>query len=250
MTRKMFRLLLADADKGGAGGAGDAGGTGDKGGAGDGKGSEGKGAAGDGDKGGKADGDKGGDGDGAAGGKSGDGDGKAGKGGSDDKGGAKDGEGKAGAGAPEKYELKLPEGQEYLDADDVKAIEVIGRAKGWSNQQAQAALEEHIEAIDTQKARFLEETKADPVWGGDKLDATLLLANKALDRLHPKGDKEGERFRRMLTRSGYGNNLAVISHLAKLGKMMAEDGSIPAGTAGGEKKSAEQLLYGGSTSKG
>lgn len=238
MTRTMFRLLLNEADKGGGGAGGDKGGqqaAGDKGGD--------KAAGGDGEKGAKGDdkdaGDQGGKG----------ADDRAGKDGSEKQGGAKDGDGKAKAGAPEKYELQLPKEQERLDADDLKAIEVVARAKGWTNDEAQAALDEHLEAIETQAGRFLEETKSDPVYGGDKLDQTVALANKALDRLHPKGTPEGDRFRKLLTRSGYGNNVAVLAHLAKLGKMMAEDGSVlGAGESGGEK-TAEEILYGNSTSK-
>jgi hypothetical protein len=172
-----------------------------------------------------------------------------GKGGSDAKGGAKDGDGKPVAGAPEKYELTVPEGQEYLEADDLQAIEVIARGKGWTNEQAQAAVNEHVEAVESRKARFLEESKQDPVYGGDKLDQTVLLANKALDRLHPKGDLEGDRFRKLLSRSGYGNNIAVLAHLAKLGKMMGEDGGLPGSGHSGDKKTAEEIMYGGTTSK-
>lgn len=242
MTRTMFRLLLNDADKGGGGAGGDKGGqqaAGDKGGD---QGNKGA-AGGEGEKGAKGDGKGGGDqGEKGA-------DDKAGKDGAEKQGGAKDGEGQAKAGAPDKYALQLPKEQERLDADDLKAIEVVARAKGWTNEEAQAALDEHLEAIETQAGRFLEETKNDPVYGGDKLDQTVTLANKALDRLHPKGTPEGDRFRRLLTRSGYGNNVAVLAHLAKLGKMMAEDGSVlGAGESGGEK-TAEEILYGNSTSK-
>lgn len=247
MKRTMFKLLLDAADKGGAGAGGDKGGAagGDKGGAagaGDKAGDKGA-AGGDGDKG-AGDGNKGG----GDSGEQGAGD-KAGNKGSENKGGAKGGDGKAGTGAPEKYELSLPKEQERLDADDLKAIEVVARAKGWTNEEAQAQLEEHLEAIETQSNRFLEETKSDPVYGGDKLDQTVALANKALDRLHPKGTPEGDRFRKLLTKSGYGNNVAVLAHLAKLGKMMAEDKSALGAGEGGGEKTAEQILYGGTTSK-
>lgn len=227
-----------DGKSGGAAGAGE----GDKGkGAGDGKGAEG-------DKGGKA-GDEGGDGKGKEG-KTGD-EGKTGKEGKD----GKDGKEGAGDGKPKTaadFKLTIPEGSsDYLDDGDVKAISKIAAAEGWTNEQAQEKLEQHADAIAAQSKAFRVETEADETYGGDNLAETQRLARLALDKVRPADTPAGKAIRRLLARSGYGNNLAVVSLLADLGKLMDEDGSAGQGGggggqrkgAGGEKRAPEAVLY-------
>lgn len=154
----------------------------------------------------------------------------------------------AAAKAPEKYELTLPDGsKEWLDANDLKSIEATARAKGWTNEQAQAAINEHADALAAQSASFRAITEADEGYGGDKLKETQRLAALALDKLRPAGTPRGDALRSLLVKSGYGNNLEVVSMLADLGKLMAEDSPLVAGGSGETVRDAATVLYGGTT---
>lgn len=150
--------------------------------------------------------------------------------------------------APDKYELKLPDGaKDWLDKTDLTTIETIARANNWTNDQAQAALEQHADALAQQSAAFRTATEADPTYGGDNLEATQKLAKAALDRIRPAGTPRGDAFRKLLVKSGYGNNLEVVSMLADLGKLMAEDqpgaGGGGGGARSGSKVPPEKKLY-------
>lgn len=153
---------------------------------------------------------------------------------------------KAEQGAPEKYDLKLPDG-DWLDTEDLADLEVVARANGWTNEQAQAALESHADALVAQSTRFLEATKADPTYGGTKLEATQQDVTRVMNRVRPAGTPRGDALRRLLDKSGYGNHIEVISFLADLGKLMADD-APPKGSAGDKPapKSREEKFYGNS----
>ena len=132
--------------------------------------------------------------------------------------------------APEKYALTVPEGGR-IDDSVLAQIEASARAEGLSNEEAQQRVTDHNAVIEAQAARFYEETTADPVYGGAHLEETTKLAGLALDKLRPAGTPRGDAFRATLHRTGYANNLEVVSLLADLGKLMREDGSV--GSSGG-----------------
>lgn len=161
----------------------------------------------------------------------------------DDK-GSKDGKPAGTPKAPEKYELTLPEGGR-LTANDLKGIEAVARAEGWTNEEAQARLNAHSEAIEAQSAAFLAETEADPTYGGEKLEETQRLARAVLEKVRPAGTPRGDALRGILNRSGYGNNLEVIAFLADLGKMMREDGHEQAPGGAAKTREAHEVLYKG-----
>lgn len=147
--------------------------------------------------------------------------------------------------APEKYALKLPESG-TIDAADLARVEKVARANNYTNEQAQALLDEHAGEIATMSASFLTQTKADPTYGGDHFEATQKFALAALDKLRPKGTPAGDALRGMLNKTGYGNHLAVISLLADIGKQMAEDDPMHSsgGSGAGGKRDAAAVLYG------
>lgn len=153
--------------------------------------------------------------------------------------------------APDKYALKLPtETGDYLDESDLTTIEAAARAKGWTNDQAQAALDEYADGLATQSASFRTETEQDQTYGGEHLADTQRLARLALDKVRPATTEQGKALRRLLTKTGYGNNLKIVSFLADIGKLMAEDSPGGAGHgAGAGAKSTADLFY-GATSKG
>jgi hypothetical protein len=155
------------------------------------------------------------------------------------------------AGAPDKYELTVPDGS-LLDEADVAAIEAMGRTHNWTNEQAQAALAESGTALDAQRARFLEQTVAHPEIGGDKLEQSQAFARAALDKFLPSTTAEGQELRRALDKSGYGNYAPLAVFLARIGKAMGEDAPSQAAAgagAGAVKRNHAEVLFGGAVSK-
>jgi hypothetical protein len=144
--------------------------------------------------------------------------------------------------APEKYEIKIPDGaKDMLDDADLKDLEGKARAKGLTNEQLQAVVDARADELAAQSTAFRAQTEADPTIGGDKLPETQRLAKVAMDRLHPESTPEGKDFRKFLTKTGYGNHVQVVKHFATLGKMMAEDGHVQGGGAKPAKDAASTL---------
>jgi len=152
---------------------------------------------------------------------------------------------------PDKYDLKLPAGAEaWLDESDLAQISTVAKQHGWTNDEAQARLEEHADALVAQSAAFRAQVEADNDYGGDKLEQTQRLAAQVLDRVRPKGTPRGDALRKILVKSGYGNNLEVVSFLADLGKLMAEDQpTMRSGGGGATNEDAASKLYDHPTSK-
>lgn len=176
--------------------------------------------------------------------------------------GDKDPEGKDGeeeipapAGAPEKYELTAPEGQEF-DAASFEAVEPIFREIGLSNDQAQklvAAYGEKIMPALAERAKSQLETQAaatrkewsdsfhnDPDLGGANKDRTLSDAARAFDHY---GLKKGEGLRQMLDESGLGNHPDLIRFVARVGRDL-DEGGFERGDVVTQPKSPEGKLYG------
>jgi hypothetical protein len=151
----------------------------------------------------------------------------------------------AAEGAPEKYTLAIPEGAEaWFDDTDLKQIEKLARKGGLTNEEAQDFVDDTADSLAEQSAAFRAITAADPDYGGDHLTETTRLARLALDAVRPAGTPHGDALRRILAKTGFGNNLEVVSFLADLGKLMAEDrpgGS--GGGGGGGKRDPAAVLY-------
>jgi hypothetical protein len=148
---------------------------------------------------------------------------------------------------PEHYELKLPEGgSTFVDDADLRDIEALAKKEGWSQEDAQAYLEERVGLASATSAKFLSETKAHPEIGGENLVAAQQRATAVMDFLVPANTPEGEALRRGLVKTGGENWMPLILLLSRAGKAMAED--VPAFGAGTAKtqKTAEEVLYGGS----
>lgn len=155
-------------------------------------------------------------------------------------------DGAAAAGPPEKYALTIPDDAKvHIDDDDVKEFESMARKAGWTNDEAQAAIDEHVALTTTAAAKFLEATKADPTYGGDNLAETQRLAKLGIDLIRPTGHARREAFTRFLNKVGAGNHIEVVSFLADLGKRASEDspGQTSSAQLRGGQKPAEQVLY-------
>ena len=153
--------------------------------------------------------------------------------------------------APEKYALKVPDaGAAFIDDADLKDLETVARAANWSNEDAQAALDEHIARVQARSDRYLAATKADPEYGGEHLTESQRLAKRVIDRVRPTDHKRRESFMAFLNRDGAGNHIEVLSFLADLGKMMGEDSPAHGRSiSGGSGKDAAATLYDHPTSQ-
>jgi hypothetical protein len=144
--------------------------------------------------------------------------------------------------APEKYEFSAPEGQE-LDANALSVFEPIAKELGLTQEQAQKLVDiypqiqqQQAEVWSKQVADWGEQVKADKEIGGDKFEASVGLAQRALDQF---GNPE---LREYLQASGLGNHPALVRFCAKVGKSMAED-SFVVPNQGGQRSTAD-ILYG------
>jgi hypothetical protein len=147
---------------------------------------------------------------------------------------------------PATYALTLPAGG-HVDADDLKKIEAMARANQWTNDDAQAFVDERAAQIQAAATGFLEETKAHPVYGGAHFDETQKHVDAAVERFRKPGTPEGDRFKAFLDKSGYGNHIEVMSFLADLGSAMAEDrstGGLSGGGRGAEATDTATAIYG------
>lgn len=146
--------------------------------------------------------------------------------------------------APEKYELQLPEGGR-IDSNDLAAVEQLARDNDWTKDEAQDHLDAIAESVDAQAARWLTETTADKDYGGDKLATTQKLAMQAVSKIRPEGHPRRASFLAFMNRGGAGNHLEVVSFLADLGKLMAEDSpNLGTGGGGAQPTDAATKLYG------
>ena len=144
--------------------------------------------------------------------------------------------------APEKYEFTPPEGQE-LDANALAVFEPIAKELGLSQEQAQKLVDiypqiqqQQAEAWSKQVSDWGEQVKADKEIGGDKFNASVGAAQRALDQF---GNPE---LREYLNASGLGNHPALVRFCAKVGKAMAEDSFVVPNQGG--QRSAADILYG------
>lgn len=144
--------------------------------------------------------------------------------------------------APEKYEFAAPEGQE-LDANALSVFEPIAKELGLTQEQAQKLVDiypqiqqQQAEAWSKQIADWGEQVKADKEIGGDKFNASVGAAQRALDQF---GNPE---LREYLQASGLGNHPALVRFCAKVGKSMAEDSFVVPNQGG--QRSAADILYG------
>jgi hypothetical protein len=149
--------------------------------------------------------------------------------------------------APADYTLLVPDDRKhFVDDADLTLLKDLARKADWTNEDAQAALNDQLSVIQAQSDRYLAETKADKTYGGDKLDHTTRLAQQAIAKVRPEGHPRRDAFLRFMNRGGAGNHIEVLSFLADFGKLIAEDN--PAHAGGGAERAKLPLadrLYGG-----
>lgn len=139
-------------------------------------------------------------------------------------------------GAPETYEFKPPEGNEY-NPEFVKVYSEAARELNLPQEAAQKMLDKVVPTILQQQAQQIEAVKtqwadssrADKEFGGEKIAENLAVAKKALDQF---GTPE---LRTLLEQSGLGNNPEVIRFMFRAGKAISEDKYVGPSAGAGAK---------------
>jgi hypothetical protein len=146
--------------------------------------------------------------------------------------------------APAKYALLVKPGDDVIvNADVLKHYEDVARASDWSNDDAQAAVDEYVLGVKAASARFLAQTAADPDYGGSSLAQTQQRMDLAINKLRPVGHPRRESFMRFLQSAGVTNHIEVMSLFADLGKLMSEDGGTGGVSGGRTETDAVSKMY-------
>lgn len=139
-------------------------------------------------------------------------------------------------GPPERYEFAAPEGESY-NPDVIEAYSEVAKEIGLTQEAAQKVLDKVSPAMKAAQqaqlaAAFQQwqaDARTDKEYGGDKFDANLGIANKALADL---GTPE---LRDLLKESGLGNHPEVLRFFYRAGKAISEDTRA---VTGGERAAA------------
>ena len=147
-------------------------------------------------------------------------------------------------GAPEAYEFKAPEGQEY-DPGVIEKFSAVSKELNLSQEAAQKVLDKMGPALATRqenaiaaaRAEWVAATKADSEIGGAELAQKIALANTTFEKF---GTPE---LKTLLETTGLGDHPELIRWAHRVGKAMSEDGIAP-GRAGGQSANhTPQKLY-------
>ncbi|WP_422096887.1 hypothetical protein [Variovorax sp.] len=155
-------------------------------------------------------------------------------------------------GAPDEYaDFKLPDGVK-LDAPVMGEFKTLAKKHGLSQEAAQelvdlqaklqgeggkaytAELQNHVERMRTE---WETAAKADPEIGGDKYDANVAVAKKALETF---GTPE---LKALLRESRLGSHPEVIRFMFKAGQQISPDGFVPGRASAGAATSIEDRMY-------
>jgi truncated hemoglobin YjbI len=147
-------------------------------------------------------------------------------------------------GAPEKYDFKAPEGKEY-DPAVLESFSAAAKEANLTQDAAQKLLEKvapslatrQQEQVDAIRNGWLESTKADKEFGGEKLQENLGVARKALESF---GSPE---LRKLLDDTGMGNNPEVIRFMYRAGKAISEDGFVSGAPSSKNTPDPTSILY-------
>lgn len=154
------------------------------------------------------------------------------------------------AGAPEKYELEMPEGF-TLDEQVLAEFDPVLRELNLDNAQASKLAGLYGKLKQSEAAAYGEtvqewgkQAAADPEIGGKAFTANVELARTAL-ATHGSPELKG-----LLDSTGLGNHPEVIRFFARVGKTIPkEDGVVKADRSGGSRASAASVLYDKTPSK-
>lgn len=163
-------------------------------------------------------------------------------------------------GAPEKYELKAPDGMDF-DAEAFGEVEPILRELDLSPVAAQKLVDVYagkvipllqkraeegaVKAADERNANYRKEladqARADPEIGGAKFDETIDKVARVWQQF---GIPAGSGFRGLLDDSGLGNHPDMLRFLSRVGAAVSEGGFVRGDGVGGGRKSDAEVFYG------
>lgn len=146
---------------------------------------------------------------------------------------------------PENYEFTVPEGVTVLDGAK-EAYAEVAKELGLTQEQAQKAFEKlsskGVEAqraqLETMTKQWADQSTADPEFGGEKLQESLVVSRKALDSF---GTPE---LRNLLNESGLGNHPELIRFMYRAGKAISEDKFIAGRSGQAQAKDPAEVLFG------
>lgn len=146
-------------------------------------------------------------------------------------------------GAPEEYEpFSLPEGV-AAGSEVQAAFAETARKMGLSQEAAQemtdklsgAVYKSVVDHAANMSMQWAEQTRKDTEIGGDRLEKSLALANRAFDAF------ASERLREDVKKSGLGAHPEFIRFLAKVGEAVSPDGFVSGRNKPAEKDILQRL---------
>jgi len=154
--------------------------------------------------------------------------------------------GEAPAGAPEKYQLAAPEGM-TLEPETTTQFETVARELNLTNDQANKLLPLAAELVKrnvasqqaaqvAQVQKWLDESKADKEYGGEKFDTNLPAVRSAVARFATPQLKE------LMDQTGLGNHPEVVRLFYRIGNAIADDKFVAASPAAQKKPTASVLF--------
>lgn len=155
--------------------------------------------------------------------------------------------GKEGA-EPTAYTLTAPEGYPISEGA-LKGLNEVCKTANLNEEQAKAvmaymqgnyttAVAAQQEAMQAQAKTWIGDFQADKEFGGDKFNASVADAQRALATFDESGTVS-----KMLAETGYGNNPEVLRIFARVGRALGEDKLVGKGGGGAEQKPLEDRMY-------
>lgn len=147
-------------------------------------------------------------------------------------------------GAPDAYDFKAPEGQQF-DTEVLTVFQEAAKELNLSQDAAQKILDKMAPTVQARQMQQLEQIRtdwanqatADKEYGGDALQENLAIAKKSLDSF---GTPE---LRSLLQESGLGNHPEVIRFMYRAGKAISEDKFVGGARQGGSAKPTSNADY-------
>ena len=145
------------------------------------------------------------------------------------------------------YTLTAPEGYPISEGA-LKGLNEVCKSANLNEEQAKAVMAymqgnytsfvaQQQEAMQAQAKTWIGEFQADKEFGGDKFNASVADAQRALATFDQSGTVS-----KMLAETGYGNNPDVLRIFARVGRALGEDKLIGNGS-GGESVPLEDRLF-------
>lgn len=141
---------------------------------------------------------------------------------------------------PEPYALDFGVYGDNVDAGEAAFLSKIAQESGADAAVASKLVQDLTlygqVKHDLQVQDWEASSRADPEFGGDKLDESLATANRVFAAYDPQGE-----IRTMLTETGYGNHPALIRFFVAIGRDLSPDRMVGAGGAGGTNANGVNL---------